>query len=138
MMCVPYTRRLIIVITQHAISCSLSGNCVRVVCDETDIGDTATAYSDIADDLLAIPGISGADIVTSLHGVGKATVIKIVARKGTLSLSKVGDVKADMKSMQAQATVCDIRQGSRAVHIHDRMQGEDVAFKNREECGIIG
>ena len=32
-----------------------------------------------------------------------ATVIKI-AKKGTLSLSKVGDVKADMKSVLAQAT----------------------------------
>ena len=92
-----------IVITQHAISCSLSGNCVRVVCDETDVGVTATAHSDIAGGLLAIHGISGADIVASLHGVGKATVIKI-AKKGTLSLSKVGDVNADMKSVQAQAT----------------------------------
>ena len=44
-----------------------------------------------------------ADTVASLHGVGKATVIKIT-KKGTFSLSKVGDVKADMKSMQAQAT----------------------------------
>ena len=90
-----------IVITQHVISCSLSGNCFRVVCDETDIGATARAHSDIADDLLAIHGISGADIVASLQNVGKATVIKI-AKKGTLSLSKVGDVKTDMKSVQAQ------------------------------------
>ena len=125
-----------IVITQHAISCSLSGNCVRVVCDETDFGATAAPHSNIADDLPAIHGISGADILTSLHGVGKATVIKI-AKKGTLSLSNIGDVKADMKSVQAQATVSDIRQGSRAVHIHCRMQGEDVAFKNKEEWGII-
>ena len=94
-----------IVITQHAISRSLSGKCVPVVCDETDIGATAAVHSDIADDLLAIHAISGADIVASLHGVGKATVIKI-AKKGTLSLSKVGEVKTDMKSMQAQATKC--------------------------------
>ena len=40
------------------------------MCDETDIGATATAHSDIADDLLAIHGISGADIVASLHGQG--------------------------------------------------------------------
>jgi len=68
-----------------------------------DIGATAAAHSDIADDLLAIHGISGADTVASLHGVGKVTAINI-AKKGTLSLSKVGDVKADMKSVQAQAT----------------------------------
>ena len=67
------------------------------------IGTTATAHSDIADDLLAIHGISGADTVASLHGVGKATVIKI-AKRGTLSLSKIGDVKGNMKSLQAQAT----------------------------------
>ena len=42
-----------------------------------DIDAIATAHSDIADDLLAIHGSSGADTVASLHGVGKATVIKI-------------------------------------------------------------
>ena len=126
-----------IIITQRAISCSLSGKCIRVVCDDTDvlvllvhvyhikcrgrnsapmimssqvkelavidIDTTATAHSAIADDLLAIHGFSGADTVVSLHGIGKSTVIKI-AKKGTLSLSKVGDVKADIKSVQAQAT----------------------------------
>ena len=100
-----------IVITEHAISCSLSGECVHVVCYGTDvlvllvhfyhikcrgrnsapmivtslvkeragidIGAIATAHSDIADDLLAIHGSSGADTVASLRGVGKATVIKI-------------------------------------------------------------
>jgi len=35
-----------------------------------DIGATATTLSDIANDLLAIHGISGADIVASLHDVG--------------------------------------------------------------------
>ena len=71
-----------------------------------DIDTTATAHSGIADDLLAIHGsryCSFIDTVASLHGVGKATVIKL-ARKGALSLSKVGNVKADMKSVQAQAT----------------------------------
>ena len=119
-----------IVITQHVTTCSLSGKCVRVVCDDTevlvllvhfyhikcrhrnsapmimsylvteravtDIGTTATAHSGIADDLLAIHGISRANTVASWHGVGKATVIKL-AKKGTLSLSKVGYVKADTK-----------------------------------------
>ena len=68
-----------------------------------DIGVIATLHSNIADDLVAIHGSSGADTVASLHGVGKATVIKIT-KKGTHSLSKVRDVKADMKSVQAQAT----------------------------------
>ena len=142
-----------IVITQHAISCSLSDKCVRVVCDDTDvlvllvhvyhikcrgrnsapmiisflvkelavidIRTTATAHSGLADDLLTIHGISGADTVASLHGVGKATVIKI-------ALSKVGDVKADMKSVQAQATKFTC---AAYVYIHDRMQGQDVASK---------
>ena len=40
-----------------------------------------------------------------VHGVGKVTVVNI-ANKGTLSLSKVSDLKADMKSVQAQATKC--------------------------------
>ena len=96
-----------------------------------DIGVTATAHSNIADDLLAIHGILGADIVASLHDVGKATVIKI-AKKGTLSLSKFGDEKTDMKSVQARATkfICAAYgKLTRAVHIHDRMQGQDVAFK---------
>ncbi|KAK2157857.1 hypothetical protein NP493_1847g00000 [Ridgeia piscesae] len=97
-----------IVITQHAIACSLSGKCVRVVCDHTDvfvllvhfyhimcsgrnavpmimsslvkeravidIGATASAHSDIADDLLAIRGFSGAYNVASLHAVTECRV----------------------------------------------------------------
>ena len=62
-----------------------------------DIGTTATAHSGIADDLLAVHGISGADTVASLDGVGKATVIKI-AKKGKFSLSKVGDVAKPLRS----------------------------------------
>ena len=62
-----------------------------------DIGATATAHSGIADDLLAIHGISGADTVALLHGIGKATVIKI-AKKGTFSLPKVGDVAKPLSS----------------------------------------
>ena len=100
-----------IIITQRAMSCSLSGKCIRVVYDDTDvlvllvhfhhikcrgrnsapmimsslmkeltvidIDTTATANSGIADDLLAFHGISGADTVAPLHGVGKTTIIKI-------------------------------------------------------------
>ena len=68
-----------------------------------DIRATAEAHSDIADDLLAIHGLSGADTVASLHGTGKATVIRI-SKTERFSLSKVGDIKADMKSVEAQAT----------------------------------
>ena len=81
-----------------------------------------------------------ADTVASLHGVGKATVIKIT-KKGTFSLSKVGDVKADMKSVQAQATefICAAYgKVKETCSTHDRMQGQDVAFKNREGWSIIG
>ncbi len=126
-----------ILITQHAISSSLSGKSVRVVCDDTDvfvllvhfynskckgsnaapmvmsspvkertvvdIRATAEAHSDIADDLLAMHGLSGADTVASLHGIGKTTVAKI-SKKGGFSLSKVGDVNADMESVESQAT----------------------------------
>lgn len=42
-----------------------------------DIRATAETHSDIADDLLAIHGLSVADTVASLHGIGKATVIKV-------------------------------------------------------------
>ena len=55
-----------------------------------DIRATAEAHSDIADDLLAIHGLSGADTVVSLHDIGKATVIK-VSKTGRFSLSKVVD-----------------------------------------------
>ena len=53
--------------------------------------------------MLAIHGLSGADIVATLHGIGKATVIK-VSKTGRFSLSKLGVGKADMKSVEARAT----------------------------------
>ena len=68
-----------------------------------DICATAEAHSDIADDLLVIHRLSGANTIASLHGIGKATVIK-VSKTGRFSLSKVGDVTADIKSVEAQAT----------------------------------
>ena len=51
-----------------------------------DIRATAETHNDIADEFLAIHGISGADTAASLHGIGKATVLK-VAKKGNCSLS---------------------------------------------------
>ena len=69
------------------------------------MGATAEAHSDIANDMLAIHGLSGADTVhvATLHGIGKATVIK-VSKTGRFSLSKLGVGKADMKSVEARAT----------------------------------
>ena len=51
-----------------------------------DIHATVESHSDIADDLLAIHGPSGADAVASFHGIGKATVVK-VARSGVSNSS---------------------------------------------------
>ena len=64
---------------------------------------TVESRSDIADDLLAIHGLSRADAVASLHGIGKATVVK-VAKKGCFPLFFIGDVHAEIKYVEAQAT----------------------------------
>ena len=61
------------------------------------------SHSDIADDRLAIHGLSGADAVASLHGVGKATVVK-VAKKGCFPLFCIGDVHAEISFIEAQTT----------------------------------
>ena len=45
-----------------------------------DIRATVESHSDIADDLLAIHGLSGVDEVASFHGIGKATVVKVEKR----------------------------------------------------------
>ena len=42
-----------------------------------DIRATAEAHRDIAADLLAIYGLSGADTIASLHGIGKGAVLKV-------------------------------------------------------------
>ena len=64
---------------------------------------TVESRSDIADDLLAIHGLSGADAVASLHGIGKSTVVK-VTKKGCFPLFCIGDVHAEIKSVEAQAS----------------------------------
>jgi hypothetical protein len=46
-----------------------------------DIRATAQAHSDIASELLAIHGISGADTVASLYGLGKATILTIAKQQ---------------------------------------------------------
>ena len=42
-----------------------------------DIPATAEAHHDITADLLAIHGLSSADTIASLHGIGKGTVLKV-------------------------------------------------------------
>ena len=66
---------------------------------------TVESHSDIADDLLAIHGLSGTGAVASLHGIGKATVVKVV-KKGCFPLFCIGDVHAEIKYVEAQATKC--------------------------------
>ena len=61
------------------------------------------SHSYIADDILAIHGLSGADAVASLHGIGKATVVK-VAKRGCFPLFCIGDVHDDIKYVEAHAT----------------------------------
>ena len=68
-----------------------------------DIKQTAAAHIDIASDLLALHGLSGADTVSAIHGIGKTTVINL-AKKGELSLSNVGNFNVDMEVVIAQAT----------------------------------
>ena len=46
---------------------------------------TVESHSDVADDLLPIHALSGTDAVASLHGIGKATTVK-VAKKGCFTL----------------------------------------------------
>ena len=64
---------------------------------------TVESHTDIADALLAIHGLSGAAAVASLHGIGKATVVK-VAKKGCFPLFCIGVVHAEIKSVEAQTT----------------------------------
>ena len=64
---------------------------------------TVESRSDISDYLLAIHGLSGADAVAALHCIGKATVVK-VAKKGCFPLFCIGDVHAEIKSVEAQGT----------------------------------
>ena len=103
-----------------------------------DIRATVESHSEVADDLLAIHGLSGADAVAPLHGICKATVAK-VAKKGCFPLFCIGDVQAEIKYVEAHATkfMCAcIWQGS-STQLYDRTHGQHVALKNREEWCII-
>ena len=96
-----------------------------------------SAHSDITDDLLAIHALSGADTVAPFHGIGKATVVKVAEKRGFL-LFRIDDVHAlNMLRPSPYRSCCCIWQGSRVIKLHDRMQCQNVALKNREEWCII-
>ena len=61
------------------------------------------SHSEVADDLLAIHGLSGANAVAPLHGICKATIAK-VAKKGCFPLFCICDVQAEIKYVEAHAT----------------------------------
>ena len=87
-----------------------------------DIRATAEAYRDIAADLPAIHGLSGADTIAWLHGIGKGTDLKI-SKKGGVPLFNIGDVAEDIKSVEAQATA-----SNKVLHINNRKQSKSMAF----------
>ena len=64
------------------------------------------AHSDVADDLLAIHGLSGADAVASFYGIDKAAVLK-VAKKGGFPLFCFGDVHAEIKYVEVRSQTED-------------------------------
>ena len=68
-----------------------------------DIRLTSQKNADIAFDLLAIHGISGADTVAPLHGIGKGTAIKTARKKGK-RLSHIGDEDAALDTVLREAT----------------------------------
>ena len=65
----------------------------------TDVPSTSAFHNDIASDLLVIHGLSGADTIAALHGIGEAMALK-VARKGQFSLGAIVDIEAstDLKT----------------------------------------
>ena len=68
-----------------------------------DIRATVESHSDVAYDRLSIHGPSSADAVASLHGIDKATVVK-VAKKGCFPLFCIGGVHAEIRYVEEQAT----------------------------------
>ena len=80
-----------------------------------DIRATTEAHTDIADVLLSMKGV---DIMASLHDIGKATVFKMTRKEG-LSLSEIGDVKADKLLTTSFATTLKVVATSLKSHSHE-------------------
>ena len=120
-----------VIIAQLAVAMSLEDKSVCVVCDVfllsvhlykrmclnqapvimalpvrdravTDIHSTVAFHNDIASDLLVIYGLSGANTIAALHGIGETMTLK-VARKGQFSLGAIGDIEASMDSVMSQS-----------------------------------
>ena len=152
-----------ILVAQLAISFSLLDKSVRVVCDDTDIHyysrckcsnsapmiisspvkeravidirATVESHSHIADDLLVIPGLSGADALASFHSWNMQGDVVKVAEIGCFPIFCIDEMHAEIKSVQAQATkfMYCIWQCSTVMQLHDDRMGQNVALKNREE-----
>ena len=74
----------------------------HVITSEGTSSDRYSCHRDVADDLLATEGLSGADAVASLYGIVKATVLKFARR--VFPLFCIADVHAGIKYVEAQAT----------------------------------
>ena len=89
----------------------------------TDKHYTTPLHNDIASDLLVNRGLSGADTIAALHGIGKA-ITSIVAREGQLYLGLIGDIEVSMDSCQVtnhDIHICYISKGCRGMLINDRV-----------------
>ena len=67
-----------------------------------DIRETVCANCDVAEDLLAIQGISSVYTVACFHGLGKVSLFKTY-RNDSYSLSNIGNI-AKIESIERQAT----------------------------------
>ncbi len=68
-----------------------------------DVKASAALQHEIANDLPAIHALSGSDSTASLHGIGKATLVK-VAKEKHLSLNMMGDTNVNFDTVLQQAT----------------------------------
>ena len=55
----------------------------------TDVHTTAAFHNDIASDLFVIHGLSGADTIAALHGIGEAMALKVARKVNSLSVQLV-------------------------------------------------
>ena len=101
---------------------------------------STVAHSDVADDMLAIHGLSGADIVATLHGIGKATVIKVskTGRFHSLNLVLIRPTWNLLKLRQRTSYVPHTY-GNKIVYFYDRKQGIGLkgGIQEQEEWCII-
>ena len=120
----------------HSMKCTLPMFMFSPVKDQAivDIKTTSAKHSSIAQDLLAVHAISGADTLAALFYVGKNKVLK-VAKKG-LSLSSVGDPSADLETVEKQATtfVC-ASSGQAFVSCKSMTKVRIKSWRHRTACG---